>query len=445
MGVIAIDVASKLSEAVKKKTISYMDSTLIDYSTFVALHNCLADQFPLVHQELEKTVVNTYSLLYKWEGKDGRQLPTLFMAHQDVVPVAEGTENDWTYDAFSGEIIDGYVWGRGSLDTKITMIGALEAVEQLLKHGFRPENDIYLAFGHDEEIQGDDGAFKIAKYLEEQGVKLGAVLDEGGIINTGSIQGIDKPVGLIGIAEKGYLDLKLSIEGQGGHASMPPKSTALGQMSQLIHRIEKNQMPMVLSNTTKVFLTNIGPHMKGVNKHIIANLWLFKPIFMKIFSDSNSGNALLRTTTAVTMCQGSNASNVLPLSASATINFRIASWNSVDEVINHVKKLGKGIPFEYELLNHKEPSIVSSTETDFYKTLTKVIEENFEGTIVAPYTVLAATDSVKYERICRNIYRFAPIKVSKEELATIHNSNERISIENIEKCVTFFIEVMKTL
>lgn len=435
-------VAKKLSQAIQIPTISYGNKALIDYDQFIQLHLKLRELFPLVHQYLEVKAINTYSLLLKWTGKKTTGKPALYMAHMDVVPVAKGTEKEWLQPPFAGVIEGGVVWGRGALDTKVTMICLLQAVEELLEEGKTPDEDVYLAFGHDEEIQGLNGAKHIADYLLEQKIELDYIIDEGGIVNIGSIPGVNEPVALVGIGEKGYADVTVTVEGDGGHASMPPKHTSLGKISQIINNMETNQMPMELLPPVERFLKIIGPSMGGVNHFIIKNLWLFKPLFMRTFSKTPSGNAMLRTTTAATMATASNAANVIPHKSSVTFNFRIAPGNTSQEVVNHVKKNCKDIKAEVTLGEVNEPSGISNPDHSSYKRLEKVIQEVFGDVLIAPYIVLAATDSTKYEKVCKQIYRFAPLKVTKEELALIHNTNERISFENLEYCLGFYRKIL---
>lgn len=438
-------IASKLSAAIQIPTVSHMECSLTDYTQLTVFHELLEKLYPRVHSELEKVVINDYSLVYKYKGKNSEKKPTLLMAHMDVVPIAEGTEADWRHDPFSGAIEDGFVWGRGALDTKVTLLSALEAVELLLEKSYQPERDIYLAFGHDEEIQGTQGAKKIAEYFESLGIEFEFILDEGGIVTTDSIKGIDEPIAIIGIAEKGYADIEMTVKGTGGHASMPPQSTALGQMSRAVVNIEKHQLPLKMSEPVNKFFKQVGPSMGGVNKVILANLWLFKPLFVRIFAKTATGNALLRTTTAVTMSEASNASNVLPQKAKTTANFRIAPGDSMALVEAHIKEVTKGIEVTTKILLGNEPTGVASTTSQGYRLIEQVASHVFKGAIIAPYLVMAATDSKNFEHLAEDVYRFAPLMVNSEELATIHNTNECISIDNLVRCVSFYTYLIKKL
>ena len=432
----------KLSRAVQVPTVSHRDLSETDFGAFLEYHGLLEEMFPRLHKELKKEVINGYSLLYHWKGKSNKEGPALYMAHMDVVPIAEGTEEDWKYPPFSGEIADGYIWGRGSLDTKVTMISAMEAVEMLLAEGFQPENDIYLAFGHDEEIQSTEGAAKIAEHLKAKGITLRSVLDEGGIVNIGSIPGVEEPVAVVGICEKGSADLEVTVHSEGGHSSQPPKSTALSDISKVIVRLESKPMPVGMNDAVTRFMLTVGPYMGFTNRLILANLWLFKPLFMRVFQATPSGNAMLRSTIAPTMAKASNASNVLPQSASVTFNVRISPLDSVAKVEEHIRSLNSDMKLDIKRLQSKEPSNVSKVDSTAYKTIETTIPEVFGNVLVAPYVMLAATDSVKYQEICSDIYRFAPLVATQEDLALIHNTNERVSVENVDRCVSFFMAMM---
>jgi carboxypeptidase PM20D1 len=436
---IKIDVnraVENLAEAVKIKTISNADKK--EFNRFLKF---LEEKYPLVHSRLKCETINGYSLLYRWEGRDKSKLPALFTAHMDVVPVEEGTEKDWKYPAFSGTVSEGCVWGRGTLDIKIQVIGILEAIENLLKNGFNPEREIYIAFGHDEEIGGDDGAAYISKLLKERGIKFEYVIDEGGCITEKAIAGVEPPVAVVGVAEKGYANIMLTAAGKGGHSSMPPKHTAVGDISSAIVELEKRQMKMKIGGPVKQMLMSIGPYMKLSNRIIIANLWLFSPIFKKVFSSSGTGNALLRTTTAATMIEGSMVPNVLPQKAKAVLNFRIAPWETGKDLMEHIRNvIGENV--KIEALRLEDPSKISPVDTFGFKHIENNIHKVFGDVVVSPYIVLGGTDARKYEIVCENIYRFSPYQVDDSGIKSMHGTNEKISIDNIEKVVRFYTEMI---
>ncbi len=468
--------AKKLAEAIRIPTVSCIENDKTDWTAFQHFQDQLRFQFPLVHQKCEKTVINGYSLVYHLKSaqeesikKSGhpetkrkmtinsepngmkaqvaipKRKPILITAHMDVVPVEEGTETAWTHPPFSGRIKNGMVWGRGALDTKVHLIGAMEALERLLKKEVPPERDIYLAFGHDEEQNGQQGAQRIAEYFKKQGLEFDFVLDEGGCVIKSVIEGIDKPVALVGIGEKGYANIRLSVTKNGGHSSMPASHTSLGILAQAICRIENHPFKPRLIAPTRTFLMQIGPHMKGVNRMILANLWLFKPIFLYVISKTNSGNALLRTTIAVTMAQGSPAPNVIPQRSSAVVNSRILPGEDGEKVMDHLKKVLEDLPVDIEAIHLDNPSKLSSSNSNAFHSIDNLIKEFCPGAIVAPYLVMASTDAKKYEGVSENIFRFTPYVIENDELAKMHGTNENISVVNVNRCIDFFMTLMERL
>lgn len=436
-------VEKKLAEAIKIKTISNSNYAKTNWEEFRKYHKLLEELFPLVHSSLNKKIINDYSLVYHWKAKNSKKKPILITAHMDVVPIEKGTENDWDHAPFSGAISQGYVWGRGALDTKIHMIGALEAAEILLKENYTPDRDIYFAFGHDEEVGGTEGAKRIAEYFKENNIEFEYLIDEGGCVAEGVIEEISKPIALIGIGEKGYANIKISVSDDGGHGSMPPKHTALGLVAQAINNLEKKQCRIKLVKPVKEFLLRIGPEMKFINKLILSNLWLFKPLFLTIFSKTKTGNAMLRTTTAATMTNASMEPNVLPQKASATFNFRIRPEETGEDLLHHIRSVNKNIPIEIDVLRLEEPSKVSDSNSEGFNNIEAITKFLYKDVIVAPYLVMAGTDARKYEDVCKNIYRYTPFKIHNDEMSKIHGTNENISIENVNNCLRFFYILFK--
>lgn len=436
--------ATHLAEAVKFKTISYRDKDKIDYDEFIKFHDYLYKTYPNVHKSLQREVIKDYSLLYKWEGSDDQLKPILLMAHMDVVPVEPGTEKDWKYAAFDGIIDDEYIWGRGTMDFKVGVIGILDAVETLLEEGYEPKRTIYLSFGHDEELGGGDGAYQIAKLFEQKKIEFECILDEGGLITEGMMPGVDKPVALIGIVEKGHVNVEISAKCSGGHSSMPPKHTAVGILSTAIHKLERNQMPARFSGPIRETFEYIGPEMSFFMKMIFANIWFFNPIIKKIFSSNPSTNALIRTTTATTMFSGSIKENVLPLKATAVVNFRIAPGDSISEVVQHVERIVKSEGISVQALEQPtiktEPSNISDTQSGSFKAIEKAIGQVFPNVLVAPYVVVGGTDARHFKNLSKNIFRFIPMICNKDDIERTHGTNERIGIENFGECVKFYAQ-----
>ena len=334
---ISEGVATRLSRAIQFSTISYNHK--IDTTAFVYLDSFLQRSFPLVDSLLERETVNKYSFIYKWQGRNSKLDPILLMAHMDVVPVEESRLGDWEAPPFSGKIRDGKVWGRGTLDDKMSVMGILEAVELLLSTDYSPNRTVYLAFGHDEEVTGQKGAKAIADKFKQQKIEFEYVLDEGGLILNKAMPGLDVPLAMIGIAEKGYTTLTLTAQlKNGGHSSMPPAETAVGMLSEAIQTLQHNPFPAKINGAVKELLNHVGPEMALFNKVIFANSWWTEDLLLAQFAKGGSSNALIRTTIAPTMLRGGFKENVLPTKASAKINFRILPGETTESVLEYVKR-----------------------------------------------------------------------------------------------------------
>jgi carboxypeptidase PM20D1 len=294
----AARVAGNLSRVLQFETVVYQDSSEFDATPFRDLHAYLEATFPSVYAELDVETVNGLSLLYKWQGTEPGLEPILLMAHQDVVPAVDAAA--WSYPPFSGASADGFVWGRGALDVKSSVVGILEAVDYLLKQDYRPQRTIYVAFGHDEEVGGHGGAAQIAELLRSRGVHFDYVLDEGGAVVDGVVPDVAVPVAMVGIAEKGYVTLELSIEREGGHSSMPPPHTAVGELSSAIVELERTPFPPQTEFAERLFYY-IAPHLPFPRRMIVSNLWAFKPVVVRLLRANRETNALIRTTTAATI------------------------------------------------------------------------------------------------------------------------------------------------
>jgi len=438
------NVVKKLQKAIQIKTISNSDYTKTDFSHYLEFINMLEKEYPLVHDMMDKTVINKYSLIFKWKGSNTEKKPGMVMAHIDVVPVEEGTLKDWKCDPFSGELIDGFVYGRGSMDIKIQIITLLEACENLIKENFTPERDMYFCFGHDEEVGGRQGAQNIVEYFKKKKITFEFVLDEGGAISSGAIPNIKKDVAYIGVAEKGYCNLQVKINSKGGHASTPPKNTSLGLVSKTICKIEKEKMKLHFNKASMDMIKALAHHMSFLNKLIIANLWIFKPLFIKAFvKEGTTSEALLRTTIAPTMAKASMEPNVLPQNASFTINCRILQGDSGNDLINHIKTKCKGLDYSINILRLDEPSNISSSKSEIFKTISAIINGIYDNIAIVPYLMVAGTDSYKFESVSNNVIRFTPFRILNDDMKRVHGTNERISVDNIVNCVKFYKVLMK--
>jgi carboxypeptidase PM20D1 len=437
-------VAGRLAQALRFQTVSYGDANQFRGEEFLAFHRFLEQSFPRVHSALTREVVGDYSLLYTWKGRDDAVGPILLMSHLDVVPVEAGTEGSWQHPPFEGSMRDGYVWGRGALDDKVGVLGILEAVELLLAEGFQPKRTIYLAFGHDEELGGRNGAGKLAALLQSRGVRPDYILDEGSAITDGILPSVSSPVALIGIAEKGLLSVELSVESEGGHSSTPPPHTAIGILSRAVSRLEDDQMPGGLKGVAGQMFQYVGPEMSFGKRMAFANLWLFRPLVERQLAAQPPTNAATRTTTAATIIEGGVKDNVLPSKARAVVNFRILPGDSIESVMAHVTRTINDPQVKVARYgeNANEPSAVSDTGSAAYQNLERTIRQTFQGTIVAPSQVIGATDTRHYSALSNNIYRFVPMIVRSEDLKRIHGTDERISVENYAQCIRFYHQLI---
>ena len=434
--------SERLSKAVQYRTVSQEPATS-SFGAFLRFHKFLQESFPATHKTLTKEVVGDFSLLFTWKGRNQQLKPILLMGHMDVVPVDRATEDKWTHPPFSGAIADGYIWGRGTMDDKVSVIGILEAVEQLLAQGFQPQRTIYLAFGHDEEIGGENGAAKIASLLASRKIELDYVLDEGGNITKGIIPGLSQSVALVGIAEKGYLSLELTVESSGGHSSMPPSDPAISILSSAIHKLETRPFPTRLTEPTRKLFEFIGPELPWIPRVALSNIWLFEPWIKKHVEKSPVGAAMIRTTQAPTIFEAGVKENVLPTKARSVVNFRLLPGDTIATVTNRIRKtLGDPRIELAPLAVRMEPSPVSDVDSAAFAKLHSAIRQTEPSALVAPALLVAATDSRHYSKLTKNIFRFLPISLRLEDTNRYHGVDERISLDDSAGCVRFYAKLM---
>lgn len=436
--------AERLAGALRIATISADNPDAFDAGAFAELHAYLERNFPRAHSELRREKVGEHSLLYTWQGTDSSLKPILLVGHMDVVPVEPGTERSWQYEPFAGRIVDGFIWGRGAIDNKSTVVGTLEAVEMLVAEGFRPARTVHLAYGHDEEVGGKNGARAIAALLRRRGVELEMVLDEGGVIGDGVLPGISEPVALVGIAEKGFVSIELIARVAGGHSSLPPAQSAVGIVSAAVARLEQSQMPARLEGPTRQMFERVGPRFPYPQRAIFANLWLTRPLVLRTLQRSPTTNAMVRTTTAATMFQSGTKDNVLPSFARAVVNFRILPGDSIDDVVNHVRRTIDDDRVQVQITGRftAEPSAVSRTDSASFRMLERAIRSTTPDAVVSPYLVVVVTDARYYTGLSRNVFRFLPLRLTSRDLERMHGANERLGIGEYTSAVRTYRQLI---
>ncbi len=442
---VKLSIEDHLSRAIQIPTVSHLKKEKIDYPKLTLLHQLLEEIYPIVHQQLTKEVVNQYSLMFTWPGSQPGLDPIMLTGHLDVVPVETGTEIQWEKPPFSGINADGFIWGRGTLDCKSIVLAILEAVEYLLKAGYTPQRTIILGFGHDEEIGGKLGASAISGLLQQRGVRLEAVIDEGLAIIENFSPLFPKPCAMIGIAEKGYMTILLNVQTTGGHSSTPPKETAISILSATIGKLSRQPMPARLSEIVKELFRRIAPHQKGFLRFLLNNHRLFSPLLLGKFEASPAMNAMVRTTFAPTIFQAGIKDNILPTSASAAVNIRILPGDDIDSIKKYIKRVVDDPRVEIQVQSEfsTNPSPISSTSASSFQLLEKTILEIFPETIVAPGLVLGATDCRYYQSLTSNAYRFMPIVVQPQDMGRVHGANERIGVDDYCQAVVFYQKLIQ--
>jgi carboxypeptidase PM20D1 len=419
---------AKLQALVRIPTVSHRDPARTDTAVFDAFLEELARQFPLVHERLELTRVHTHALLFHWRGRAATR-PVVLMAHLDVVPVDESAP--WQRPAFGAEIVDGEIWGRGTLDDKGCLVGICEAVERLLADGFEPAQDVWLSFGCDEEVSGAAAGLAVAE-LTRRGVRPWFVLDEGGAVAAGAFPGIGVPVAVIGVTEKGVMSLELSVEGRGGHASTPQKLGPTARIARAITRLERAPFHPSLPPPTQTLLHRLSPHAPAALRPLMGNASRLAPALARalILAGPESA-AMTRTTLAATTLSGSPALNVIASRATAGLNIRIMVGDTVAGVVEHVRRAVRDDQVQITVVEANEPSPLSPYEDDeAFDLLSSTIAADFPDAVVSPYVMMAATDARFFTTISERVYRFAPFRMSKQQREAIHSYDERIGVDD---------------
>lgn len=428
-----------LQALIRCRTVSYYDHALEDDGEFEKLIGLLPELYPNVFKVCTLTRLPDRALLFRWPGKKS-EAPSVMMAHYDVVPVEE---DGWEKPPFDGIVENGVLWGRGTLDTKATFNGVLSAANALIGQDFTPEQDIYFAFSGGEEINGK-GASNIVQWFFDHHIEPALVVDEGGAVVEGVFPGVSAPCGLIGIAEKGMMNLTFSLQSGGGHASAPPPHTPIGKLAKACTCVEEHPFLLHITRPAAEMFDTLGRHSSFLYRLIFANLWLFKGVLDVICKKSGGEmNALLRTTVAFTQASGSKAPNVLPPNASMTANLRLNPSDSVDGAIEYIRRIIGDDTITLQPGDHMEPSPISETDCPAWNKVARAVSHTWKGCIVAPYLMVQCSDSRHYRDLSNHVYRFSAMDLTSEERRTIHGHNERIRLECIGRAVEFYIRLMQ--
>ena len=430
-----------LSSAIKIKTISTELNKPVDTTAFVAFRNFIDSTYPLIHQQLERTIIDSFSYVYHWKGSDASMKPYFFLAHSDVVPVEASSLKLWHAQPFGGEIKDSAVWGRGSFDDKGSLIAIMETVENLLQQNYKPVRDIYLCFGHDEELGGEHGAQSIVKWLKEKNLHAALALDEGGIITKENFPDLHRPIALLGVSEKGYASFELTVEQEGGHSSMPEKETAIDILSKAVVRLREEQMPVIISEPTNAMLDKIGPGLGFTTRIALANRWLFNGMLVSQFEKSKGTNATIHTTIVPTIIDAGIKDNVIPTVAKATVNSRIIPGETADDVLKFMKeKINDDRVKITKLQFGGDPGRTTSLESGEYKKAETIMYSLLDDVVPAPFLMIGATDSRYYDSVTDATIKFLPAIDPKG----FHGIDERLSFSDFNRMINYYTRMITT-
>jgi carboxypeptidase PM20D1 len=430
-----------MSNAIRIATISPEDTTRIDSVHFNQFRFFLEQSYPLIHQQLSKTIIKNYSYVFEWKGTDTSLLPIILMGHYDVVPVEPSAIKLWSVQPFSGELKDSIIWGRGAVDDKAAVISILEATENLLKNGFKPVRTILLCFGHNEESTGT-GAIAIVDYLQKRHIRADMVIDEGGEINTGKLKDVQRPIAMIGVAEKGYVTFELAVQKPGGHSSKPDKETAIDILTKALYKLRIVQMPVKLTAPVQEYFHRVsGSSDNFFNKMALSNLWLFKSTIQSTLGRSPEGDAMQRTTIVPTILESGIRENVIPTNAKAIVNSRILTGETTREVEAFIKNAinDNRVTITIKGDFNTEPSPITDVNSPAFKRMEEAVYQTVDDVIPVPYVMLGASDSRNYRAISNGVINFTPLINSKG----FHGIDERLPVKDFQRSINFFTNIIK--
>lgn len=430
-----------MQEMIRCKTVSYYDWDLVDEAEFEKFRNLLPELYPQVHEVCERKRIGVNGILYRWKGKKEGD-PTVLMSHYDVVPAEE---DQWEKPPFEASLENGVLWGRGTLDTKGTLCGIMEAAEKLIAEGFTPEHDIYFAFSGQEEVNGETCP-EMVEWFREQGLHIAMVVDEGGAVVEHVFPGVKGECALIGTAEKGLINVELRAKSSGGHASTPPVHTIVGKLARAVTKIEAHPFERRMTKPVKEMFDTLGRHSSFGYRVLFANLWCFEGLLDQVCKMAGGElNAMLRTTCAITKMEGSKAFNVIPPTASVGMNLRLIQGDTVESAKAYLENVIDDPDIEVVVVNGENPSPESDTSCKEWELLCQSVADTWEGAIISPYLMMACSDSRHYSAITDRVYKFSAMKLSKEERGMIHGNNERIPVKTLVKAAEFYVRLMKRL
>ncbi len=440
----------RFSQLIQIPTVSWTDHSKRDPALFVRFQDKLKELYPKVHTTLERTVISEFGLVYRWKGKNSGKKPVLFLAHYDVVPAEEKGDETWQVPPFSGEIRDGILWGRGTLDIKCMIAFYMETAESLIAIGFQPQCDIYFAFGGDEEIGGPEGAGVISSQFREQHLKFDFIMDEGGVITKDQMAFLKgKPAALVGMAEKGFVTFKIRATGESGHSSMPGREgTAVSRLARGIVRLEKRPLQSRLDPVMREMLERYVPFVSPGLGIIFANLWFFSSLIRLVFSKNRVTDSLIRTTQAVTVFKAGEQENILPGEAFCLVNHRILPGDTMAGIKARHQQVLKDSSLSVADAGHwpsNDPIPASRATRAGFDLIRSVLAATHPDAVTTPFLVNGSTDSKYYADLTDQVLRFCPLVLTPADVGTIHGINEKVSLENLEKGLAFYLRLFSRL